>query len=165
MTVNEKQIGGDHYKSSLQHWDLIEKYGVGYVEGCATKYLTRHWKKHGKQDLEKAVHYIEKLIDLATHHGRIARGQVPKEVIQQFGDANSIPGKELKAIFILVGWWRVDDLHVALQLTKEILAEVDKDQQQIADFIAEGGTDLTPPGLKRDGMDRPFGYDAASEEK
>jgi len=35
----------------------------GYLEGCAQKYLWRWEQKNGKQDLEKAVEYLVKLIE------------------------------------------------------------------------------------------------------
>lgn len=66
MLANEKQVGGDHYdKNGEQHWDRIYRlYGRGYFIGCATKYLERYHLKNGKEDLEKAVHFIEKLKEL-----------------------------------------------------------------------------------------------------
>lgn len=66
MSANDKQVGGEHYKNEgEQHWDRIYRlYGRGYFVGCATKYIERYDKKNGKQDLEKAIHFIEKLIEL-----------------------------------------------------------------------------------------------------
>jgi len=66
MSANNKQIGGQHYKvQGEQHWDRIYRlYGRGYFVGCATKYLERFHLKNGKEDLEKAIHFIEKLKEL-----------------------------------------------------------------------------------------------------
>ena len=66
MSANEKQVGGKHYQQAgEQHWDRMYRlYGRGYFIGCATKYLERYHLKNGKQDLEKAVHFVEKLIEL-----------------------------------------------------------------------------------------------------
>lgn len=67
MSANDKQIAGDHYrqKDGEQHWDRIYRlYGRGYFVGCATKYIERYHLKNGKQDLEKAIHFLEKLIEL-----------------------------------------------------------------------------------------------------
>ena len=38
MNANEYQIGGSHYKRPgiIEHWDMIEEYNIGYLEGCAT---------------------------------------------------------------------------------------------------------------------------------
>lgn len=63
--VNQEQVGGDHYKvGEFDHWDMVEMSGLGYLEGCATKYIARHKKKNGYEDLKKAEHYINKLIEL-----------------------------------------------------------------------------------------------------
>lgn len=67
MSANDKQVAGDHYhqKDGEQHWDRIYRlYGRGYFVGCATKYIERYHLKNGKQDLEKAIHFLEKLIEL-----------------------------------------------------------------------------------------------------
>lgn len=63
MEANSKQIGGDHYKAVIEPWDAIEAWGLGYFDGNAVKYLSRWRKKGGIQDLEKAIHYIQKLIE------------------------------------------------------------------------------------------------------
>jgi hypothetical protein len=66
-SANDRQVAGDHYKvfEGEQHWDRIWRlYGRGYFIGCATKYLERYPFKNGIQDLEKAKHFIEKLIEL-----------------------------------------------------------------------------------------------------
>lgn len=63
---NDRQVGGDHYRhGGEQHWDRMWRlHGRGYFVGCATKYVERYHEKNGKQDLEKAIHFIEKLISL-----------------------------------------------------------------------------------------------------
>jgi hypothetical protein len=67
VSANARQVGGDHYRtqgSSFQHWDMVVLFELGYFEGQATKYLFRWRNKNGIQDLEKAKHYIEKLIEV-----------------------------------------------------------------------------------------------------
>jgi hypothetical protein len=66
MSANDRQVGGQHYKKGgEQHWDRIYRlYGRGYFVGCATKYLERYQDKNGREDLEKAIHFIEKLLEL-----------------------------------------------------------------------------------------------------
>ena len=61
--ANARQVAGTHYASAdgVQHWDLIDTYRVGYLEGCASKYVTRWRRKNGVQDLQKAEHYLQKL--------------------------------------------------------------------------------------------------------
>lgn len=66
-TANEKQCGGQHYKAKpIQLWDFIAGNGIPYLEGNAIKYLCRHREKGGLADLEKAKHYIEKLIEISA---------------------------------------------------------------------------------------------------
>ena len=58
------QVGGDHYtKMSIQPVEFIHANGIGFFEGNAIAYLAR-WKfKGGIEDLRKAVHHIEMLIE------------------------------------------------------------------------------------------------------
>jgi hypothetical protein len=63
--ANAVQVGGTHYKTkAIQPWDYIARNGIGYLEGCAIKYLSRWQDKGGLADLQKARHYIDKLIEL-----------------------------------------------------------------------------------------------------
>lgn len=65
MSANDIQHGGDHYKSkAIQPWDYIYANNIGYMEGCAIKYLSRWREKGGVEDLKKARHFIDKLIEL-----------------------------------------------------------------------------------------------------
>jgi len=65
MVANDTQVGGDHYKShAYETWDVIEDWGLGYFDGNAVKYLSRWRSKGGVQDLMKARHYIDKLIEI-----------------------------------------------------------------------------------------------------
>lgn len=66
MSANNMQIGGDHYKhGGEEHWDRQWRlYGRGYFVGCITKYVERYHAKNGIEDLRKAAHFIEKLIEL-----------------------------------------------------------------------------------------------------
>lgn len=71
MSANKTQVGGSHYRDlPIQPWDYITENGIGYLEGCVIKYVTRHHEKGGVQDLKKAMHYLEKLIEV---HGREER--------------------------------------------------------------------------------------------
>jgi len=64
VSANDTQVAGTHYKGlEIQPWDYIHRNGIGYLEGCAIKYLTRWRDKGGVDDLRKAKHFIEKLIE------------------------------------------------------------------------------------------------------
>ena len=64
-TANEIQVGGDHYKEKpIQPWDFIAANQLGYFEGNIVKYVSRWKDKGGINDLKKARHYLDKLIEL-----------------------------------------------------------------------------------------------------
>lgn len=64
-TANDTQVGGQHYKTkTIQPWDFIAANGLGYFEDNIVKYVTRHREKGGLDDLRKARHYLDKLIEL-----------------------------------------------------------------------------------------------------
>jgi hypothetical protein len=59
-----KQIGGAHYKKYVVQPSLfINKNKILFAEGNAIKYICRHQDKGKKQDLLKAIHYIEMIIE------------------------------------------------------------------------------------------------------
>lgn len=61
-----KQHGGDHYrKLKIQPIQYIEANGLGFHEGNVLKYITRWKDKNGVEDLRKAAHYLELLIEHA----------------------------------------------------------------------------------------------------
>lgn len=63
--ADTKQVGGNHYTSlDIQPWEIIERNKLGFFDGNALKYLLRFRAKGGVQDLEKAKHYLDKLIEL-----------------------------------------------------------------------------------------------------
>ncbi len=67
MTAMQSQIGGSHYKDMpIQPAEFLHKNGIGFMEGCAIKYLCRWRSKGGIQDLEKAKHFIELLIEMES---------------------------------------------------------------------------------------------------
>ena len=62
--ANDTQVAGDHYKQfKYETWDVILDWGLGYLDGNAVKYLSRWRHKNGLEDLKKARHYIDKLIE------------------------------------------------------------------------------------------------------
>jgi len=51
---------------AIQPAEFLHANKIPYLEGCAIKYLCRWRNKNGLQDLEKAKHFIELLIQLET---------------------------------------------------------------------------------------------------
>lgn len=67
MSANNKQVGGQHYSAkAVQPWDYITSNNLGYLEGNVVKYVSRWKEKNGVEDLLKAKHYLEKLIELQS---------------------------------------------------------------------------------------------------
>ena len=63
--ANNKQVGGVHYKTKdIQPWDAIHEWGLGFFSGNVVKYVARHREKNGIEDLKKARHYLDKLIEI-----------------------------------------------------------------------------------------------------
>ena len=61
----QSQVGGDHYKSlAIQPVEFCQRNQLNYCESAAIKYVCRHKSKHGRQDIEKAIHYLELLLEL-----------------------------------------------------------------------------------------------------
>jgi hypothetical protein len=63
--ANDVQVAGTHYKSkAIQPWDYIVANNLGYLEGNIVKYVSRWRDKGGLDDLRKARHYLDKLIEV-----------------------------------------------------------------------------------------------------
>ena len=64
MSAYKKQVGGKHYlKYKIQPSKFVVENRLLYPEGCVIKYILRHQDKGGKQDLEKAKHFIDMIIE------------------------------------------------------------------------------------------------------
>ena len=71
MTIpaDKRQVGGNHYQSSVQPWAAMEAWMttemfIGYLRGNVIKYIARCDKKGGIEDMRKAAHYLDKLIEI-----------------------------------------------------------------------------------------------------
>lgn len=66
--ANDKQHGGSHYKKygGLQPWDVITAWNLGYLDGTALKYIARWRDKGGLEDIRKAIHFLEKFIEVES---------------------------------------------------------------------------------------------------
>jgi hypothetical protein len=67
-TALDKQEGGNHYKDmKIQPVEFITANNLGFLEGNVVKYICRHHAKNGAEDIKKAIHYCELL--LQTKYG------------------------------------------------------------------------------------------------
>ena len=65
LSAFKTQVAGDHYKDlKIQPVEYIHKNNIGFCEGAAIKYLTRWKSKGGINDLKKARHFIDMLIEM-----------------------------------------------------------------------------------------------------
>jgi hypothetical protein len=66
----DSQVGGAHYKEmAVQPWEALEAWLTpaeyrGYHKGVAISYLAREQSKGGMQDIQKAVHHLQRLIEM-----------------------------------------------------------------------------------------------------
>ena len=59
-----KQVDGGHYNSmKIQPAEFINENKILFAEGNAIKYICRHQKKGKKKDIEKAIHYLEMILE------------------------------------------------------------------------------------------------------
>lgn len=73
MEAKDMQVGGNHYKKAIQPWDIISVWGLDYWRGNVIKYVLRAPAKNGREDLEKAIHYLEYLIE---HYEEVIKDDV-----------------------------------------------------------------------------------------
>jgi len=85
MAAKDRQVGGEHYQRRLQPWDIIDEYGLDYYEGNAIKYILR-WKGDRVEDLKKAIHYLEKEIELLGE-GKEAINTASLEPLEAYDEA------------------------------------------------------------------------------
>ena len=115
MSVNDIQIGGKHYKKAgeFQHWDWVEDNGVRYLEGCATKYVARNRFKNATpiEDLEKARHYIDKMIE--RHSAGVYSVRPYLVDSAPLAKAYVLTPREADIVDAIVNWADINDLRKA----------------------------------------------------
>ena len=48
----------------MEPWDVITGWQLGYLDGTALKYIARWKHKGGVEDLKKAIHFLEKAVEV-----------------------------------------------------------------------------------------------------
>lgn len=125
MSANDKQVGGNHYRTSSQHWDLAARLDLGYFEGQISKYITRHRFKKGEEDAKKALHFTDKLLELVQNHGRQPRHKFITAVdMADYVNANQLTVHEHTILFRLLNWSTTSDL-IAVKSFIEMLIDRD----------------------------------------
>ena len=64
MSVYKKQVGGNHYRNMVvQPSEFVNKNRLLFAEASAIKYICRHAAKGKEQDIHKAIHYLEMILE------------------------------------------------------------------------------------------------------
>mgnify|MGYP003642212732 FL=1 len=60
----DKQVDGTHYKGmKIQPAQFVNENQLLFAEGNAIKYICRHKLKGKRKDIEKAIHYLEMILE------------------------------------------------------------------------------------------------------
>ena len=74
---SDKQVGGKHYKyMKIQPTEFISVNGIPFIEGNVIKYVCRHAYKNGKEDVLKAIHYLNLLLEYHYNESDNIQGPV-----------------------------------------------------------------------------------------
>lgn len=135
MSALDIQHGGDHYKDrAIQPVEFIMGGGYGFCEGNCIKYLTRHREKGGREDLEKARHYLQFIHEDEIYQRNFyslrernrRSGSFPAFGADKYIEANGITNPEAGVIRHLA-WWnctgRPADLSAAIKWMDEMLGD------------------------------------------
>lgn len=69
------QEGGGHYKDlKIQPVEYIHANNLPFIEGCVVKYVSRHRAKNGAQDIKKAIHFLNLLLELEYKEKELTHG-------------------------------------------------------------------------------------------
>lgn len=112
MSANDRQVGGDHYKTGgIELWDL---FGPESIIFYALRYLQRWQKKNGREDLEKALHCVQKLREVAPLYKEMPGGlQVEYPVFESWMRNVGMGQMEQDICKKIVLWW-YDDYNLML---------------------------------------------------
>lgn len=121
-----EQVGGDHYKAEVQHWDVMEEADVAYLEATASKYIVRWRKKGGPQDLQKAATYLER----ALVEERGARRLVPAERLKDLVEENSLDPWDAALLELI----HLDGSQTALRSAATILREKAESEIEVTEL-------------------------------
>jgi hypothetical protein len=69
MSEFDTQVGGNHYKNfAIQPLEFIVKNNLDFLQGNVVKYVVRYKEKGGIEDLKKARHYLDMMIELMENN-------------------------------------------------------------------------------------------------
>lgn len=145
MNANNRQIGGAHYQvkaNAVQHWDYCDANDAPYLESACSKYVLRWRDKNGLQDLEKALHYLEKRIENFTLGvGPVRGGRMNFMEYLSFVTGSGLSERELELEIIthVLHWSSAPELETARLALVQLIEQAEQE---------EGGA--TPSYVKQD---------------
>lgn len=119
-----EQVGGTHYSAECQHWDWAAETQLGYLEGNATKYVSRWRKKNGVEDLKKALSYVLKLVGCHNQRPLVPAGFRPlrdRTLLRRFTSAAGLSVHDVEIIQTIDDWTTVADLQAAADAIQALI--------------------------------------------
>jgi len=80
--IGNMQVGGEHYQQAIQPVEYIHANGLPFIEGNVVKYISRHKRKGGAQDVEKAMSYCAMLL-------KMEYGYTDEQISKLYGNETS----------------------------------------------------------------------------
>jgi hypothetical protein len=126
--IKNRQTGGNHYKvMGIQPivFATVNRYDPSAFS--TLKYISRHRRKHGKEDLQKAIDFVEIRLQLLRDEPELRFGPVAIQAIplQEYAESNQLSELERAILFDLDTWARrvlvsVSDAMAARQIIQKI---------------------------------------------
>lgn len=133
IDVLEKQIGGNHYKLfPLQPMVFFERHNIPFTVGNAMKYILRHKYKNGVEDLKKALHCVEFLIERSENNYKTT---LTLNDVYNFVNKNrEVIDEFTSSLFIPLCRFIIFEAVEYLEFTKALLEESIRQMEAIKNF-------------------------------
>lgn len=113
---NSRQVGGNHYKVAIEHWDFVLANDVPYMTAQVLRYVCRADKKNGTEDLQKAAHYLDKMVECHNQNA------LPEISTGEFVRAQKLPSMIGLIVVLMMAYDNTGDLEL-LQAAQRLLQE------------------------------------------
>ena len=134
MRASDHQVGGNHYEAEVQHWDYAVRSETPNLEYAASKYVARWRNKNGVQDLEKAIHYLEKRIESVNLHiGTMKGGIYLPLMFGEFTSSTNCTVEEAAILYSIMHWTKVSELQTAIARIRILIQQAQEEETQAAE--------------------------------
>ena len=96
--LNDREVHGKHYQAEYQHWDWAYDLKLSYMHASPGKYIARHSKKNGAEDIRKAMSFYIKMKELNAPHAYQKLDVLEDILTLKFFQLNKIPVLECEVI-------------------------------------------------------------------